>query len=225
MWVRKRTWERCLINTKREVFCEDALEWLNRSGVVPHSSLVASLPDISEFTGYTQERWSAWFIEAARIILQSTPPTGVTIFYQSDIKLDGAWVDKSYLCQKAAELLEHKLLWHKIILRAPLGVTTFGRPAFSHMLCFSKELKLDPQFSTPDVMERGEQLWERGMGRIPATLAAKFIKERTDSTVLINPFCGHGTMLAAAELAGLDSIGIERSPKRAEIARTSQYTL
>lgn len=180
------------------------------------------MPDISEFPGLSLEQWQDWFTETARIILQSTPPEGVTIFYQSDIKLDGAWVDKGYLVQKAAENLGHQQLWHKIILRAPLGVATFGRPSYSHMLCFSQMLRLDPQHSTADVIERGEQLWERGMGWNAARMAAKFIKERTCSTVLINPFCGHGTMLVAAEEVGLGAIGIERSPKRAEKARLAQ---
>lgn len=180
------------------------------------------MPDISEFPGLSLEQWQDWFTETARIILQSTPPEGVTIFYQSDIKLDGAWIDKGYLVQKAAENLGHQQLWHKVILRAPMGVATFGRPSYSHMLCFSQKLRLNPQHSTADVIERGEQLWERGMGWNAARMAAKFIKERTCSTVLINPFCGHGTMLVAAEEVGLDAIGIERSPKRAEKARLAQ---
>ncbi|MFP5459886.1 MAG: SAM-dependent methyltransferase [Bacteriovoracia bacterium] len=183
---------------------------------------MTSLPDISEFPGIGLSEWKAWFTETARIILQSTPEDGVTIFYQSDIKLEGAWVDKASLVQKAAENLGHQQLWHKIIQRAPTGVATFGRPSYSHMLCFSQKLKLEPEHSTADVIDRGAQLWERGMGWSAARMAAKFIKERTGSKLLINPFCGHGTMLVAAQEVGLDAIGIERSPKRAEKARLAE---
>lgn len=192
--------------------------------MTPGSSLVTSLPDFSEFPAFTLERWQQWFTETARIILQSTPSDGVTIFYQSDIKVAGAWVDKAYLIQKAAEHIGHAQLWHKVVLRAPVGVATFGRPSFSHMLCFSQALRLEPQHATADVIERGEQLWERGMGLNAARVAARFIRERTGSTVLINPFCGHGTMLAAAEEVGLSAIGIERSPKRAVKARLASLT-
>ena len=36
--------------------------------------------------------------------------------------------------------------------------------------------------------------------------------------VLLDPFCGHGSLLAAANAAGLDCIGIELSAKRARKA-------
>jgi hypothetical protein len=147
----------------------------------------------------------------------------VTIFYQSDIKVDGTWVDKGYLCQKAAEALGHELLWHKVICRSPAGIATFGRPSYSHMICFSKELRVEISKSTADVIpDLGDKTWQRGMGLEACLMAAKFIAEQTPSKTLINPFCGEGSMLAAANFIGLDAIGIERSPKRAEKARVLQ---
>ena len=203
--------------------CEDAIEWLTNLEPIAGSSFVASMPDISEFPGYSLAQWKEWFVNAATLILSRTPENGVSIFYQSDIKVDGTWVDKGYLCQKAAENLGHELLWHKIICRSPAGIATFGRPAYSHMLCFSKSLRVDVAKSTADVVpDLGEKTWQRGMGLEACLMAAKFIKEQTSSHQMINPFCGEGSMLAAANIYELDALGIERSPKRAEKARSLQ---
>jgi hypothetical protein len=79
---------------------------------------------------------------------------------------------------------------------------------------------LDLSKSTPDVIpELGEKTWERGMGLSTGLMIAKFILENTKSDTIINPFCGEGSMLAAGNAMGLHTIGIERSPKRAEKAR------
>lgn len=208
----------------RIVHCEDALLWLDQSPVLDNCSLIASMPDISEFHAMTLEDWKLWFIKAATLILSRTPDNGVSIFYQSDIKVDGVWVDKAYLCQKAAESLGHELLWHKIICRVIPGKVTFGRPAYSHILCFSKKLRIhDLGFSTSDVIpEIGEKTWERGMGLEACLMIGKFISEQTDSTTIVQPFCGQGAMLAVANKMGLKAVGIERSTKRAELARTLQ---
>jgi hypothetical protein len=204
----------------RTVFAEDALNWLNSSEIDPDSSFVASLPDISEFPNFTLGEWKEWFISAAKLIMSRCPDEGVSIFYQSDIKLQGVWIDKAYLCQKAAEEMGLNLLWHKIICRAPVGIATFGKPSFSHLLCFSKKVQVRIEKSTADVLpEMGDKTWQRGMGLETCLSVARFIVEETNCTKLINPFCGHGSMLAAANVYGLDAIGIERSPKRAQKAR------
>lgn len=204
----------------RTVLCEDAIEWLQKLEAQTDASFVASMPDISEFPGYSLVQWKEWFVNAATLILSRTSENGVSIFYQSDIKVDGTWVDKGYLCQRAAESLGHELLWHKIICRSPAGIATYGRPAYSHMLCFSKKLKADVAKSTADVIpDLGEKTWQRGMGLEACLMAAKFIKEQTPTSKMINPFCGEGSMLAAANAYELEALGVERSPKRAEKAR------
>jgi hypothetical protein len=148
---------------KREVLCEDAIIWLQQEHDLLPASLVTSLPDISEFTGYSLEKWKSWFLQTAELVFQKTHPDGVTIFYQSDIKREGVWVDKSFLCQKVAEKLGHELLWHKIICRNQAGTISFGRPSYSHIICFSKNLRLDVAKSSADVMpEMGAKTWERG---------------------------------------------------------------
>ena len=204
----------------RQVFCEDAVAWLEKSPVQANCSFVASLPDISEFPSFSLTEWKNWFEETASLILSRTPDDGVAIFYQSDIKLDGEWVDKGFLCQRAAEKEGSKLLWHKIACRVPAGQASFGRCGYSHILCFSRTLKIDLASSTADVMpEIGEKLWPRGIGFESAMMIAEFVATRTTNRTIVNPFCGHGSMLAAANRVGLSAIGIERSTKR---ARASQ---
>ncbi len=208
---------------KRTVHCEDALKWLENTPLPPDASLVASRPDISEFQISLSE-WKEWFQNTARLILSKTPDEGVAIFFQSDIKFEGQWVDKAFLVQKAAEETGHALLWHKIICRAPVGYATFGRPAYSHLLCFSKNLRLDPAHSTADVLPTvGDKTWERGMGSEVSKVVAKFLKERTNTQTVIHPFCGEGSVLAHVNALGLSAIGIEKSPKRAEKARKIQW--
>ena len=212
-------------NESRVVYCEDALIWLQNSPVLEGCSLIASMPDISEFHGMLIDEWKEWFIKTATLVLSRTPDDGVTIFYQSDIKVDGVWVDKGYLCQKAAEALGHELLWHKIVCRILPGKITFGRPSYSHVLCFSKGVRIhDLGNSTADVIpEIGEKTWERGMGLEACLMIGKFIIEHTKTLTLVHPFCGQGAMLAVANKLGLAGIGIERSPKRAELARTLTF--
>lgn len=204
----------------REVFCTDAIEWLINFNEKQGFSFLGSLPDYSEFPTLTLEEWKNWFQETAELILSKTSPDGVTIFFQSDIKHESLWVDKSFIVQKAAEKLGHNLLWHKILCRMSPGTITFGRPSYSHMLCFSKTVRPDLGKSTADVVaDIGEKTWVRGMGLEASLIASEFVLKQTQTKTLVNPFCGEGSALAAANFVGLNAIGIERSPKRAEKAR------
>jgi hypothetical protein len=207
----------------REVICQDAITWLQEFTPTDDHSFLGSLPDISEFPGYSLAAWKEWFQSTAELILSKTSPLGVTIFFQSDIKVDNTWVDKAYIIQKAAEKLNHQLLWHKIFCRMPPGTITFGRPSYSHMLCFSQELRPDLAKSSADVIaDMGDKTWMRGMGLSASLLASEFIFGQTATRTLVNPFCGEGSMLAAANYVGLNAVGIERSPKRAAKARLLQ---
>lgn len=217
------------MNPQRTVHCQDALSWLESQGPLTGCSLITSLPDASEFPSLTLDQWKDWFVRAAALVLSRCPDDGVTIFYQTDLKKDGAWVDKGYLCQKAAEQIGHTLLWHKIVCRSPAGRITFGRPAYSHILCFSKGVRADVSKSTADVLpESGEVTWTRGMGTQACLLACRFVMEQTSTRTIVDPFCGHGTVLAIANELGLDAVGVELSPKRAKKARalqTSEFKL
>lgn len=207
----------------RVVHHEDAVQWLARSGELAGSSVVTSMPDFSEFPSLSLSQWKDWFREAARLCLKATPDLGATIFYQRDAKKDGAWINKSYLVQQAAEAAGSELLWHKIVCRAPPGQTTFGRPAYSHLLCFSRGLRLELTQSSADVISAaGKTTWTRGMGVGACEIACRFIERYTPTRTVVDPFCGHGSVLAVANAFGLDAVGVELGRKRAEKARLLQ---
>jgi hypothetical protein len=203
----------------RTVHHADALDFLRGRALPREVALVTSMPDISELSIRDLSTYKRWFFDAGRLCLEAVHPESVAIFFQSDIKVNGVWLDKGYLVQRAAEESGVELLWHKIVCRAPAGTTTFGRPAYSHMLCFSRALRADPSRSTPDVVPaQGKTLWSRGMGVEACFLACRWLVRETNCSVVLDPFCGVGTTLACANALALDAIGVELSRKRAERA-------
>lgn len=204
----------------------DALAWLAAAPVQNKSSFITSLPDYSEFPSWSLAQWGEWFTEAARLVIDRTPESGVAIFYQRDAKVDGTWIDKSYLIQKGAEQAGAALLWRKVVCRAPPGHTTFGKPAYSHLLCFSRGVRPGLDRATPDViLSPGKVTWTRGMGSQACLAACRFVMNNTDSDTIVDPFCGHGTVLAVANALGLNAVGVELGRKRAEKARALTVTL
>lgn len=201
----------------REVYQADALEWLGKKGVIPGSSFVTSLPDRTEFPSLTLGQWQNWFQGAARAVVESCDPRGVSIFYQRDAKIDGEWIDKSFLIQRAAQEAGAALLWRKVVLRAPVGQTTFGKPAYSHLLAFSKAVRLEPGQSSPDVLApKLTSTWTRGMGIGVCLFACEFLRKHTKSETIVDPFCGQGSILAVANKLGFKAIGVDLGAKRVE---------
>jgi hypothetical protein len=205
---------------RREVWCEDALGWLERHRPLAGCSVITSLPDVSGMPSLGLDGWRSWFIDAAALALEATPDEGVTIFYQTDIKVDGTWVDKSYLCHRAAERANAPLLWHRIVCRKPAGESNFGRPAYSHLLCYSRAVRDRAARAYPDVLPAtGVMTWSQAMGVEACRLACGYVLSHTSTRTIVDPFCGLGTVLAAANEMGLDAIGVEIVAKRARRAR------
>jgi hypothetical protein len=210
---------------RRTIHNEDAVAWLARQPVWEGASVITSLPDVSE-VGMELPQWRAWFVDAAARIHSRCPPEGVAIFYQTDIKRDGTWVDKGYLCQQAAEREGSALLWHKVVCRRPPGTVTFGRPAWAHLLCFSRGLRVDLARSTADVLpDTGEMTWSRAMGLEACVAAVRWVLDNTRSHTIVDPFCGVGSVLAVANALGLDAVGVELSRRRARRARNLRVEL
>ncbi|MCE7893878.1 MAG: SAM-dependent methyltransferase [Myxococcales bacterium] len=204
----------------RSVIHGDGVEWLRRARLPATHAVVTSMPDSSELPSLGFAGWRAWFVETAALVMRQVADDSVAVFFQTDVKREGVWVDKGYLVARGAELAEVELLWHKIVCRAPAGTTTFGRPAYAHLSCFSKTLRLDPKSSSADVLPRlGEMPWPRAMGVEACAAVCRFLRASTSCTTVVDPFCGIGTMLAVANAHGLDAIGVERSAKRASRAR------
>jgi hypothetical protein len=202
------------------VHCTDGVAWLAAQRFGPEVAVVTSLPDSSEVPALGFEGWRRWFSDTAALICRQLAPDGVAVFFQTDVKRDGRWVDKGYLITRGAEAAGAHCLWHKVVCRAPAGVTTFGRPAWAHLQCFSRELRLDKGQSSADVLPRlGEMPWARAMGVEACEAVAKFLLAHTRTRTVVDPFCGVGTMLAVANRYGLDAVGVELSARRAEKAR------
>ena len=199
--------------------------WLEQRGVLEGCSLVASLPDFSEFPLLTLSQWQDWFVSAATRVLRSCPAEGVVLFFQSDVRHEGLWVDKGFLCQLAARQLGYGLLWHKVVARVLPGTPTFGRPGYSHLLCFAPSLRPSLERSTADVVpQRGRSTWARGLGIEVCRLICRYLLKETSTRKLVAPFCGEGRLLAVANQMGLEAVGIELSRKRAEKARRLSHT-
>jgi hypothetical protein len=204
----------------RSIVEGEALAWLEGNPAPEGAGVITSLPDASEMPELGFEAWRAWFIGAARRILRWTPPAGVAIFFQSDVRHGGEWIDKSYLVMQAAEHERASLLWHKIVCRRPPGTIAFGRPSYSHMLAFTRGAPLFAKRPGPDVLESaGFMPWSRAMGVDACRVACRFLRDATAARVVVDPFCGKGTVLAVANAMGLDAIGVDLSAKRCRAAR------
>lgn len=205
----------------RTIHQGDAILWLKNQPILNGCSIVTSMPDISEFPGFSIPEWKAWFQEAAGLIFSKSAEDGLTIFYQTDILRDGEWIDKGFLIQEAAKLAGTRLVQHKIVCRTPAGETSFGKPGYSHLLVFSRIVQPQISKSLPDVLtSAGETTWTRGMGLEACRMACRLILEHTSTRTVVDPFCGHGGVLAVAESLGMDAIGIELNARRARRARS-----
>ena len=207
----------------RTVHQAEALAWLSSRGVLEGCSVITSLPDVSELQRPLPE-WKEWFRGAAAAVMRAVPPEGVALFFQTDIKVEGTWVDKGYLVSRAAEEAGLDTLFHRVVCRAPPGAVTHGRPGWSHLLAFSRDVRLDLSRSLPDVLpDAGATTWTRGMGRRACELACRFVLTHTQTRTVVDPFCGHGTVLAVANHLGMEAVGVELSPKRARKARNLSW--
>lgn len=204
---------------RREVVCADAIPWMRERGCLAGACAVTSLPDVSE-TGTALPAWRTWFLAAARLVIDAVPAESAAIFFQSDIKRDGAWIDKGALVTRAAEEAGARVLFHKIVCRRPPGMLTAGRPGFTHLIAVSRAMACPDVLPIPDVIvDAGEQKWVRAMGVRAAAHAVRFARDQARATTVFDPFCGVGTVLAVANALGLDALGVELARKRCEQAR------
>lgn len=220
-------------NVSRTVRRMDALDFLAQNDVLD-GYVVTSLPDIVELNLHDLAAYRRWLAERAEEIFARLPPRSIAIFYQSDAKLGGEWLDKSHVIQTAIASLGGTLLWHKIALFTSCGdfSRVTGRPQYSHVLAFGKDVRNDEAWllsaATPDVLLRGEMPWARAMGIGACEAACKLVaaavaheagQPGAPSGRIIDPFCGMGTILAVANEFGLDALGVELNLKRSVASR------
>ena len=165
--------------------------------------------------------WKRWFIETVTLACTAIADDAVAVFYQTDVKYDGRWIDKGHMVLSGADAASSHALFHRVVCRVPAGMVTFGRPAYAHVIAVSRERRLAPGAATADVLPAlGKMSWSRAMGSAACEMAIAYIAS-TGARTVVDPFCGQGTALAAANAAGLDAIGVELSKRRAAKARSA----
>lgn len=204
----------------RTIHVGDGIAWLRASALPATHAVVTSLPDASELPALGFEGWKAWFVDTAALACERTADGAVTVFYQTDVLRGGRWVDKGFLASRGAERAGAACLFHKVVCREPVGTATFGRPGFAHLLAFSRRLVTRVPDATPDVLPGlGHMPWSKAMGTAACEAVCDFLLRSTPCRVVVDPFCGRGTVLAVANARGLDAVGVELSPRRARLAR------
>lgn len=217
---------------RRTVICTDALEWLQQQASLP--CVITSLPDISEL----QEQaalgvkdavlYRQFLVDTTALIVGKLRPGCVAIFCQTSVLFKGEFIDKAAACTTGALSVGAPQIWHKVMLRADVNTLRPGKlPGWSSLVAYaspadvkdSQLIQSGPDF--PDVFQRGDMAWPKAMGVDAAVQACKFVRGRGASEVY-DPFCGSGTILAAANYVGMAATGIDLSPKRARHANVME---
>jgi hypothetical protein len=88
------------------------------------------------------------------------------------------------------------------------------------MLCISHEPRPPARRPGPDVLpDAGFMPWSRAMGVLACRTACAYLRDEIEARLIVDPFCGRGTVLAVANTMGLDALGVELSAKRCKQAR------
>jgi hypothetical protein len=208
----------------RVVHNADAIAWLRQQGRLQGASVITSLPDVSE-VNLKLEDWRPWFEDAAALVMQSIDPQCAAIFFQSDIKHAGQWIDKGALVARAAERVGLGMLFHKIVCRRPPGFAGFGRASYAHMLGFASWPLLEKHARIDVLPDGGSKPGVKSMGVKACQDACQFVLDETPTRLVVDPFCGFGTVLAVANALGLDAVGVDLAPRMCRHARELQVEL
>ena len=210
----------------RIVHNADAMVWLQAQGKLVGASIITSLPDVSELPHLGLDAWRRWFEDAAALVMECTPDQGVAIFFQSDIKHGGFWIDKGALVSRAAQRAGMSCLFHKIVCRKPPGSSSFGRATYAHMLGFARGQPRRQKQERVDVLpDGGVQPGTKSMGVRACLDACRFVKAETTTRTVVDPFCGWGTVLAVANALGLDAVGVDIASRMCRRASKLQIEL
>ena len=220
----------------REVLCIDAVDWILGSDAPLAGSIFTGIPDIKDIPLFNNmknstalqrtEDYLSWSTALLDALFRRLAIGQVAIFNVTDAKVMTAsgdivcWVDKSHLCSLSASKHQCNLLWHKIAINSDHQDNCSPyRPSYTHLLCYGKQMEYKlSQFRTPDVFDRGAMSWAKAIGLDACIMGVAFLRNVVGTPVVIDPFCGHGTILAVANYFGLPSLGIEICVRRARQA-------
>ena len=128
-------------------------------------------------------------------------------------------------------------MWQKVVLTDAAGRWQGGtRAGFVTLLCFSKQHRVPRHHVTVDVLaDRGHMSYGHAMGGAACSAAIEYVKEVAalqsigggaggqggaggEYPVIVDFFCGHGSVLGVANAHGLPAIGMEINLKCCTIA-------
>ncbi len=202
------------------IICDDAFRWLQSQKDNSLDTVVTGIPDLDELEELNKsemsvEEYSNFFRSAVALVMRKVKDDQYAIFMQTDRKMKGQWIDKSYLANSVAEKLGYKLLWHKIIQNRE--GTYLQRPTYTHLLAFSKNQ--GPGEAFPDIISCGQHLYKNGSSPNATCHVMNFLKKKGINSV-IDPFAGRGTIPYIASLFDINSIGIDIDPEQCKQARS-----
>jgi hypothetical protein len=201
-----------------KIICDDAFKWLSSQKDNSLDSIVTGIPDLDELEELNKdnmsvEEYSKFFTSAVELILRKVRANEYTVLMQTDRKMKGQWVDKSFLANSVAHKMGVKLMWHKIIQNRE--GTYLQRPTYTHMLAFSKNGT--PGEAFPDIVSCGQHLYKNATSPNATCHVMNFLKKKGIKSVL-DPFTGRGTIPYIATLFEINSIGIDIDPKQCKEA-------
>lgn len=204
----------------RTVHQMDAIKWLKSQNNNTLSHIICSIPDASELQ-MSQHKYPAYFGDTVELLCKKLSAKGYLILVQTDRKSNGQVFSKATLATQRAGKAGCNLMWHKIALLAQVGkIHNMGfTTGYTHVLCYSRSNK--PGAASADVIPSSLRTWKNGMPLAAAKVAVDFVKQQQKvmAGAIYAPFCGKGTILALADKANLQSVGIEIDKARCTDAR------
>jgi hypothetical protein len=209
-----------------KILCEDSIQWLKSQVDDSIPNVITGIPDLNELNNnFDQKKYTDFFSEVSKLIFRKVKKDGYAIFIQTDRKINGQLIDKSYLLTDMAYSCGLKLVWHKIVCQRDVGKTDLFRPTYSHFLCYT--VNGSPGVAFEDVLPVGGKLYENATPYNAAMSAAEFISKQIkkqkhkDSDLgfdILDPFVGQGTIGAAAIQKGLSFMGIDLDQEQCQLS-------
>lgn len=201
-------------NVKRDVYCADALQWLSENK--NHKIIITSLPDKEEI-GMELKEWRQWIIDTSKLLQESLADDGIIFFYQTDRRFKGQIIDKKGLIGRYFNFMGYNMVLSKIVLKQKPNTTNLFRPTYTNLFAFSKKVKTGK--ATPDVIDSGKMLYKNAMGFNAVECCINFLKGKKINDVVVDPFCGMGSVLKIANHFGYDAIGVDILPSMVESSK------
>jgi hypothetical protein len=206
-----------------KVECVDSLKWLQSQPDQSVPNFVTGIPDLNELGDLSVEEYLNFFDSVSHLIFKKVRPDGYCIFIQTDRRIGGQWIDKSFFLTKMAYQHNAKLIWHKIVCQRDVGKTDLHRPTYSHMLCYT--VKGSPGVAFPDVLPVGDKLYENATPMSASEASIQYIanqikkQKRSPKDLkfdVIDPFVGRGTIGLSALQHGLSFLGLDLDPQQCQ---------